>query len=76
MIRRDPLAQFRRQRQVEHLHRLGARAVGEALLELANEAGDPDALDLLLARYGRLTVAMVRLAGGDRFAPAPVRRVA
>lgn len=48
----------------DHLHQLGPRAVGELLLELPVK---PHELLQLLAPYRKLTLLMVRAAGGDRF---------
>ena len=64
------VAQLRRQRAAEHLHRCGARTVYEALLEV--ERGEP--LDTVLERYARLTPEILRATGSDRFAvEAPMR---
>lgn len=49
----------------EHLHSLGARAIAEAMLELANAQTAMQVLD----RYRRLTPQMLLAAGGDRFPP-------
>jgi hypothetical protein len=49
-------------RLVRHVHGLGPRAVGEALLELAPNRG---AVVAVLERYERFTPAFVRSAGGD-----------
>ena len=65
--------QLRRQRQVEHVHALGARTVYELLTALATETGGDAVLDRLLVEYERLSPAMVCAAGGDRFPPPPVR---
>ncbi len=64
-------AELRRQRQAEHLHRLGARPVLEALIEVANGRD----LDCVLADFGRLDGAIVRALAADRFAPAPIHEV-
>ena len=60
-----------------HLNRLGARAISEALLELAAPAD----LIAVLDSYSRLSPELLRLVGGDRFpsrlSPVPDdRRVA
>jgi hypothetical protein len=49
-------------RLVQHLHGLGPRPVGEVLLRLVPDRG---ALIRELERYGCLTPAFVRAAGGD-----------
>ena len=61
---------LRLQRGAEHVHRLGARALAELLLQMARERRDvDDMLALLDAWRDGLTPAMVRAAGGDCFPP-------
>jgi hypothetical protein len=73
MIHLHPLDQLRLQRGVEHLHQLGPRVMAELLAELANQIGGLPATLTLLAEYERrLTPALLRLTGGDRF---PARRL-
>ena len=61
---------LRLQRGAEHVHRLGARALAELLLQMARERRDlDDMLDLLDAWRDGLSPAMVRAAGGDSFPP-------
>lgn len=59
-------------RKVEALHRLGPRAVGCLLQEIANGRD----LDERLAVYARLDPETLAWLGGDRFPPPPIRRVA
>ncbi len=56
---------LRRQRAARHLHDLGPRPILEALLEVESGNG----LDDVLARYSRLPVDVVRVLGGNEFAP-------
>jgi hypothetical protein len=65
---------LRRQRQVERLHALGARAVFELLDELDRHHRLGDDLDRRLDRYASLDPALVAAVGGDRF-PHPALRV-
>ncbi len=65
------VADRRRQWQFEHVTRLGPRAVGELLYEVA-DGGD---LDRALAAYERLTPALLKTLGGDRFPPVPIHEV-
>lgn len=69
----SPIIEVRLQRSIEHLHRLGARAVAELVLALADRTGALDEALNLLAEYQRLTPAQVRVAGGHRFPPRPLR---
>jgi len=72
----DPLARSRLERGVDHLHQLGPRAQAEFLLQLcAMIGGMPAALSLLAEYQRRLTPAMLRGTGGDRFPPRPLRRL-
>jgi hypothetical protein len=73
MVHLDYLTRLRLQRGAEHLHLLGPRALAEFLVELASQIGGlPATLTLLVEYEGRLTPAMLRLTGGDRF---PARRL-
>ena len=77
MIRLSPLDRLRLQRGAEHLHSLGNRATGEFLAEIGERIGGMPAILGLLAEYQhRLTPAMVRAAGADRFLPHPLHEVA
>lgn len=71
----DPSAALRLQRDVEHLHCLGPRAVAEALAEIAARYGCTDGILTVLAEYRRLNFEMMRAAGGDRFPLRPLRVV-
>jgi len=51
------------QRAAERLHALGARAVLEAMIEVARGSN----LDAVLENYARLDPAVVRELGADRF---------
>ena len=73
MIALDPFTALRLQRGAEHLHALGPRATAELLAEVAQRTGGmPCVLELLAAFEERLTPAMIRAAGADRF---PARRL-
>jgi hypothetical protein len=76
MLTLDPLDQIRHQRRVEHLYRLGPRAIAEFLLELAGKIGGLPATTGLLIEYERVSPRMVRAVGGDVFTPRPLRLVA
>lgn len=67
-----PLDRMRLDRGAEHLHRLGARATAEFLLELAATIGGQPAILKLLAKYqNKLNPMLLHAAGGHRF---PTRR--
>ena len=67
----DMAMRLKRQRQIEHLHSLGPRAVGELLCEVS-EAED---LDRALKAYERLTPELLKALAGDRFPPLPIHAV-
>jgi hypothetical protein len=72
-MRAQAQRRLQRQRQVEQLHRLGARATLEFLAEFAER--DPR-VDVRLAEYvSRLTGDMLAVSGGDQLAAIPIRRV-
>lgn len=64
------------QRDVEHLYSLGDRATAEFLAEVARRIGGMPAIQALLVEYRALSPTQVRAAGGDRFPPRALRRVA
>ena len=68
MVYLDPLDRLHLQRGAEHLHALGPRATAEFLAEVGHRIGGTPCI------LG-LTPRMVRLAGGDRFPPRPLRLV-
>jgi hypothetical protein len=67
----SPLDNPRRRRQIEAIHRLGPRVVGELLVEVADLAD----LDQQLTRYASLDGNAVRALGADRFPPNPLTKV-
>ena len=69
------LARLRRQRQVEQVHRLGARVLFELVDELDRHHGLGDDLDRRLERYAGLDPEVLRVLDGDRFPPSPLRVV-
>ena len=63
-----PLFDARFRRHVDHLCRLGARPIGELLLQLAGNHDDGrTALIVLLEQYQRLDADVVAALGGDRW---------
>jgi hypothetical protein len=61
-----------RQRQVEALHRLGPRVVGELLDEISRHHRLDDDIARRLARYAALDPGVLRALNADRFPPAPL----
>ena len=74
-IATEIVADLRFQRQIEHLHRLGARAVGEFIAEVSAERGIRTVVDKKLSRYADLDPEAVEAAGAGDFWPAPLREV-
>jgi hypothetical protein len=69
MVFLDPLDRLRIERGSEHLHRLGARAIGEFLAEGIVDGDDTSSLLDRLQRYQQLDPALLRATGGDRLLP-------
>ena len=67
----EVVAELKRQRQIENVHRLGVRAVGELLHQVA----EGEDLDRALDGYQRLTPDLLKAMGGDQFAPLPIHEV-
>jgi hypothetical protein len=67
------LADLRFRRDVARLHRLGPRAVYELLSELGARQLLRTEIEQLVARYSRIDPLAMRLAGGDRMPPIPMR---
>jgi hypothetical protein len=61
----ESMRRLRRQRLVEHLHRLGPAPLGHFLREVENGASVTDHLE----RYSRIDPEFVRALGGDRYPP-------
>lgn len=62
-----------RQRQVEAIHRLGARVVFEFVDEIARRHSEiADDLDARLARYANVNPGLLEMVGGNRLIACPV----
>ena len=68
----DLVADLRFQRQVERLHSLGPRFVGELLAEIGEQRGCRTFIDQRLAAYAQLDPAVVRELGADEFPGPPL----
>lgn len=71
-----PAARPQFEQSVRHLHALGARATAEAIAEIAARIGGLPAITAVLNEYRSLNTRQLHVAGGDRFPPRPLRRVA
>lgn len=73
MVFLDPVSRLRLQRGAEHLHACGPRVVAEFLADLDHRIGGMPATIGLLAEYqARVSPALLRAVGGDRFPPRPL----
>ena len=70
-----PFEQLRLQRDAEHLHRCGPRAVAELLADVARRIGGGPAIAAALTEYRSLTPQKLRATGGDRFPGRPLHEV-
>ena len=71
----ETVAGMKFRRRVERLHKLGPRAVGEHLAELAAERSIGIIIDRKLATYTELQPAALKATGGDEFWAVPLREV-
>ena len=71
----DLVADLRFQRQVEKLHRLGPRAVGELLKEIGEQRRCRTSVDRRLEAYASLDPGVVRELGADEFPRPPLYEV-
>ena len=71
----EVVANLRFRGQVQRLHRLGARAVGEFLAELGAERGVQTPIDQKLNVYVEIEPGALEVAGGDRFWPALLHEI-
>ena len=68
----DLVGELRFHRQVERLHSLGPRAVGEMLAEIAEQRGIRTFIDRRLAAYAALDPEVVRELDGGEFPRPPL----
>ena len=74
-LRAQASQRLHRQRLVERVHRLGARAVFELIDDLDRHHGLGDDLDRRLERCAEADPGLVDAFGGDRFPTSPTRLV-
>jgi hypothetical protein len=76
VVMAEPLADHRFYHDVEVLHRLGARAVYEALAQAGRERGCRTYLETLVHAYAtRLSPELLAAAGGDRPLRLPIHSI-
>ncbi len=71
----EVVASLKFRRQVEHLHRLGPRVVGELLAEIGAERSIQTLIDQKINIYAGLTSEALEATDGGGFWPAPLREV-
>ncbi len=74
-IAAEVVADLRRRRKVQRLHRLGDRVLGEFLAELGADRGIATVIDQKLDTYIELDPEVLEAAGGDEFWPVPLHGV-
>ena len=74
-IAAELVADLKFRHQIQRLHRLGPRVVGEFLAELGAERGIATVIDQKIDTYVELGAAVLEVAGGDGFWPVPVRKI-
>ena len=62
-------------RQVQQLHGLGDRVLGEFLAEFGAERSIMTIIDTKLTRYTELDAEALEATSGDKFWPAPLHKV-
>ncbi len=71
----EVVASLKFRRQVEHLHRLGPRVVGELLAEIGAERSIQTLIDRKIDTYAALNPEALEATGGDDFWPPPLWKV-
>ena len=61
--------------QVQRVHALGARALGELLAELGTERSMMPIINEKLQKYASIDPLALRALGGDKFSPVPLHEV-
>ena len=75
LVAADVVADLRFRREVQHLHRLGDRVLGEFLAELGAELGVQTPIDQKLGAYVEIGPEALEATGGEKFWPVPLREV-
>jgi hypothetical protein len=69
------LADFRFQRSVARLYRLGPRVIAEMLVELGRQRLIRTEIEVLVERYANLDPGLLAAVAADRFPPLPTRQI-
>ncbi len=75
VVAAEVVADLRFRRQVQRLHGLGDRVLGEFLAELGAERAIQTIIDTKLDRYAGLDPEALEATGGNDFWPAPLHEV-
>lgn len=74
-IAAEVVADLKFRRQVQQVHRLGDRVLGELLAEIGAERGIQSIIDQKLERYAELDPETLEAVSGDKFWPVPIHEV-
>ena len=74
-IAADVVADLQYRHQIERLHRLGPRVIGEILAHLGAKHTIRTSIEQTIEHFTELDSEVLKAAGGDEFWPAPVREV-
>ena len=66
------IADLKRQRHVQKLHRLGPRVIDALLIEIGAERSIMTLIERKIEKYAALDINAPGLAGGDRFPGQPI----
>ena len=69
------IADLRRQRHVQKLHRLGPRVIDALLIEIGAERSIMTLIERKIEVYAELEPEVLEAAGGDKFWQPPLRGV-
>ncbi len=72
-IAADVVADLQFRHQIERLHRLGPRVIGEILAHLGAKHTIRTSIEQTIEHFTELDSEVLEAAGGDEFWPAPIR---
>ena len=74
-IAAEVVADLRFRRQVQRLHRLGDRVLGEVFAHLGAKHGIQTSIEQTVERFAELDPETLEATGGDEFSPVPIHEV-